>query len=278
MELKRLQEIETDMLKAVTDLCDSYGLTYYLYCGTLLGAVRHKGFIPWDDDVDIAMPLKDYRKFLKLGDKLPKPYILQYPGSIRGYYDNWAKVYVDGTTYMDQRLVGIGKTEFRMHQGIWMDIYPMIGSARSKVGQKIQRKLLYAAQGLRTTEIHRAMGDLNKKRYRIAGILPYEVRKSISLLCIRAAMLDPDRCEMTGTIDLAPFKGKYNYDDWKALKKATFGEYEFMIPRRYDKVLTTMYGDYMKIPPEENRKVHFSGLDMIIDTDRDYREYQEAGI
>ena len=278
MEIKRLQEIETEMLKAITDFCDSNGLTYYLYCGTLLGAVRHKGFIPWDDDIDIAMPLKDYRKFLKLSNKLPEPYVLQYPGSDRGYYQNWARVFADGTTFMDQIFVGKGRTEFCMHQGFFMDIYPMIGAAKSEKGQKIQRGLLRIARGLRWTEYVKVSGVEVKKRHKVAAAIPYAVRKSISLLCIRAVMLDPDKSNMIGTIDDAPFKGKYQYDDWKALKKAPFGKWEFWIPRRYDKVLTIMYGDYMKLPPEEQRTGHANGKMRIIDADRDYREYQEVGI
>ena len=277
MELSRLHEIETDMLKAVADLCEEYALTYSLYCGTLLGAVRHKGFIPWDDDIDIMMPLKDYLKFLKLGDKLPEPYVLQYPGSTRGYYPNWAKVFSDGTTFMDKRLVGKGSDELHMHQGFNMDIYPMIGAARTETGQRIQRKLMHIAWGVKLPEFNRAIGHIDKEmKYRFVAKLPYVVRKCISGLCLRIVMLDPDRSEMIGTIDGAPFMGKYQYDDWKALKKAQFGDSEFMIPRRYDKLLTCMYGDYMKLPPEEARVGHYGEQEMIIDAERDYREYQET--
>ena len=278
MNFSKLQEKELDMLKAVTDLCDQYGLTYTLYCGTLLGAVRHKGFIPWDDDVDLAMPLKDYRKFLALGDKLPEPYVLQYPGSTKGYNLNWAKVYADGTTYMDKRLIGTGRTDFLMHQGISMDIYPMIGAAGTKLGQKIQRELLLISRGMMVTEFNRAIDyvDVYKKRHRLVALIPYAARKRVGRICLKAAMLDPDKCEMRGTIDAAPFMGKYQYDDWRDLKKAAFGEWEFMIPRRYDKLLTRMYGDYMALPPEEERTGHFGEHEMIIDTERDYRDYQEA--
>lgn len=277
MDLDRLHKTEMDMLKAVTDLCDQYGLTYTLYCGTLLGAVRHKGFIPWDDDVDIAMPLKDYRTFLTLGDKLPKPYVLQYPGSTKGYNVNWAKVFADGTTYMDKRLAGKGRTEFCMHQGISLDIYPMIGAARTETGQKIQRKLLLISRGMKVTEFNKAIDylDVHKKSHILVGLIPYPVRKRVGRICLKAAMLDPDKHETRGTIDAAPFAGKYQYDDWRDLKKAAFGETEFMIPRRYDKLLTRMYGNYMKYPPEETRTGHFGEYEMIIDTERDYREYQE---
>lgn len=273
-ERSKMQKIETDMLKAVTDLCDRYGLSYSLYCGTLLGAVRHEGFIPWDEDVDITMPLKDYRKFLKLSDKLPAPYVLQYPGSTKGYYLTWARVYADGTTCMDRRLAGKGNAEYDMHQGFHMDIYPMIGAAKSEAGQKAQRVFLRAALGMRSPEFHRLLGDM-KPKHKMVGVMPYAVRDIISKICLKSVMLDPDKCELIGTIDSAPFMGKYQYDDWKALKRAAFGEWEFAIPRRYDKLLTRIYGNYMKLPPEEQRVAISDELEMIIDADRDYREYQE---
>ena len=269
-----MQEKEIDMLKAVADFCDRYDLSYRLYCGTLLGAVRHEGFIPWDEDVDITMPLEDYRKLLKLGDKLPPPYTLQYPGSTKGYYLNWARVYIDGTTFMEQSLAGKGNAEYYMHQGFHMDIYPMIGAARTKAGQKVQRGLLRVALAIRTPEYHRLRGDF-KAKHRMVGAIPYAIRERISGLCLKMVMLDPDRCEMIGTIDSAPFMGKYQYDDWKAPKKAHFGEWEFTIPRRYDKVLRRIYGDYMKLPPEEKRIPISEEIAIIMDADKDYRYYQE---
>ena len=69
LSLQQLHKIETDVLQVLHDFCEEYNLTYYLFAGTLLGAIRHKGFIPWDDDVDVLMPRSDYEKFLKLFPK-----------------------------------------------------------------------------------------------------------------------------------------------------------------------------------------------------------------
>ena len=101
VELTEIHKIELEMLKAVTALCDRYSLRYSIYCGTLLGAVRHKGFIPWDDDIDLAMPLEDYRWFLEHADELPEGFSCIHRGNTPDYQWLWAKVAADGTTYMD---------------------------------------------------------------------------------------------------------------------------------------------------------------------------------
>ena len=100
MDLQQLQEIQFETLKDIASVCDKHGIRYSIYCGTLLGAVRHKGFIPWDDDVDLAMPLSDYYRFLEV---FPREMHDKYDGLTYRTEKNgrclWYRIYRKNTTY-----------------------------------------------------------------------------------------------------------------------------------------------------------------------------------
>ena len=109
------------MLKAVTDLCDSNGLTYYLYCGTLLGAVRHKGFIPWDDDLDICLIHPDYKQLIAhWHDWLPAPYEVISAENDPTYPYPFAKIEDASTTVLE-------RPDFPFLEGIYIDVFPIDG-------------------------------------------------------------------------------------------------------------------------------------------------------
>ena len=149
-ELQDLHAVELDILKAVDAICKKYDLTYTLYCGTLLGAIRHQGFIPWDDDIDLAMPLKDYRRFVKISNELPVPYVMVDWDNCKYYHLPWIRIFADGTTHMDP-----WEAIVDMHHGMWIDIYPVIGAARTKLGQKVQNMLIKLAGFFHSGAYHR---------------------------------------------------------------------------------------------------------------------------
>ena len=137
-QLKEVQQKELQILLEVDRICKRNGLTYYLIGGSALGAVRHGGFIPWDDDIDIAMPRDDYRKFLKLCSReLPAEYFLQTYTSQPDFPYPFAKVNLNNTTFIENRL-----HKLNIHHGIFIDVFPLDGVPHRKMWQALEAKLV----------------------------------------------------------------------------------------------------------------------------------------
>ncbi len=118
---RKIQLIELEMLNEVDRICKKHGIRYYLCGGTLLGAVRHSGFIPWDDDLDIFFPRKDYIKFAEIAPKeLPDTMFYQDWHNEFDYPYNFAKIRMNGTKFCQNEI-----QHLNMHQGIFIDIFPL---------------------------------------------------------------------------------------------------------------------------------------------------------
>ena len=233
-DLEKLREKEIQILDEIDKICRKHNITYYLVWGTLLGAIRHKGFIPWDDDIDIGMPIQSYKKFLKIAQKeLPKELFLQ-----TGLTDAWhpvpfAKVRMNNTAFY-----AAGDTNVKRHHGIFVDIFPMFGrKGNGNIFNRIGAKLSdHIAQ------------RRNEKELTVFPFL--KIFSTNFLVVIRDALLQ-------GT-------GEHYFCDGILLSTADFEdsidiEFEgkkYPIPKNFDNVLTKMYGDYMQLPPEEQRIAH----------------------
>ena len=141
--LRKLQLIELEILKEFVKICNEEKLTYYISGGTFLGAVRNKGFIPWDDDVDVAMPREDYEIFLNIVEKkLNKNYIFQTYRNTENYYHYFSRI-VDNTIKVRNNSAKQSKIE-----PAWIDIFPLDGMPKNKIVLMIHKFVLLSKRAL----------------------------------------------------------------------------------------------------------------------------------
>lgn len=120
-EMKRIWAVLMDMYLSFAEVCENYGLKYFVLGGTMLGAARHNGFIPWDDDLDVGMMRSDYEKFLKVaGNEFKHPLFLQTPYTDKDYYVSWAKIRNSESTGLSRVTA-----HRKFNQGLYLDIFPL---------------------------------------------------------------------------------------------------------------------------------------------------------
>lgn len=125
--LEKVQNFSYDILKEFDKFCEKHNLTYFICAGTLLGAIRHGGFIPWDDDIDVSMPREDYDKLINEYEKLlPPNLILQYYKNTANYANSFAKITNKNTTIVEKS----GFSDYSIH-GVYIDIFPIDGAGKT---------------------------------------------------------------------------------------------------------------------------------------------------
>lgn len=269
VNLRDLQKEEFEILLEIDRICKKYGIKYFLNAGTLLGAVRHKGFIPWDDDIDVCMPLKDYKKFKRVSKKeLNKNYFLQSFDT--DLTSNWyTKVRKNGTTAIEA-----GGMHRPFHQGIWVDVFPLIGVKKDSGWLKsVARRAVFAKNLLRIKNDyiseHKSLPAV-KKLHRLVPLWAVRLfAKAVYLTTFR----NPEKFEFCYCLWAEKrFKAKYRSALFASSCDVEFEGYRFPSPENWDEYLTIEYGDYMTPPPPEKRNGGFHTLE-IIDLTTDYKHY-----
>lgn len=264
-DLKKIQEKELEILIEVARVCEKLGLKYFLSSGTLIGAVRHKGFIPWDDDIDIMMPWKDYKKFLKYGQQeINSKFFIQSNFSDL-WYREYSKVRMNGTTAIETCYMGIP-----FNQGIWIDVFPIIGVKNDE--KWIKRFNSYIKfRNLFVQDLFFDKTENLSLYLKIFKKIPLKFRRNMIKFMDSFFMKNPSQREC-GT-HLWGFGITKYYDKvfFSENIYADFEGYRFPIPKGYDKYLTQMYGDYMTPPPEEERVIKHPLA--VFDAERNYTEY-----
>lgn len=272
--MREIQLCTFEILKEVVRICDKYDLTYYLDYGTLLGAVRHKGFIPWDNDIDIEMPIGDYRRFLKIAPKeISKDFFIQTYKSDHRFNLLWTQVRANNTTSMP-----IKYKDWDIHWGMHIDIFPLVSVLDNEVSRKLQSKGLEICRALINKEYLQACepNELTGNRtLKLLYKLPRSLRENLCSAILRVILKDPFKskycsgldCEISFRIDTAAYRNK---------TRVEFEGELFAAPEDYDHVLTAIYGDYMTPPPESERHFGHEGVHgkIIYDHTTDYRVYR----
>lgn len=254
MEKLSLQELQyhlLELLKIVTDFCDDNQLTYCLAYGTLLGAVRHNGFIPWDDDVDIVMPRDDYEKFIEIFNHKSSYYQVKSCKYDKEYPYPFAKV-------CDNRFVLKENLNHDCELGLYIDVFPVDYFASINRAEKIfklNRKLTHLWI-ISTLPKKKNRNILKRTTLAIIHFLlpPNRISRMIDNICSN----ETKRTKGAKYCGISSFGGTVQNEIvessvFKQFKMQAFENYSFRIPKKSDKYLTSIYGNYMELPPEEER-------------------------
>ncbi|MBQ8751893.1 MAG: LicD family protein [Clostridia bacterium] len=255
ISIRELQLLELDILRAVDKLCRDNELTYYLGEGSMLGAIRHQGFIPWDDDLDILMPREDYDKFLSLRDQLPATLKVQHHTTTPHYWSPSIKVrLLDNSRFAQQHIARLTD-----ENGPYIDIFPLdtVPAEKSPAQKKQSRRFRILRALLMGKARVRPLTNWKNILFRILSRpIPYAYLHR-ALDEVMTAQSGPDCTYYVNN-------GSY-YDRVKetapiawygAPRYVPFEDGEYPVPQKAEELLTRIYGDYMTPPPEAERGVH----------------------
>lgn len=258
-DLRSCQMEAKKILLNFHQLCTRFGLRYYLTAGTLLGAVRHQGFIPWDDDIDIAMPRRDYEYFVRnCLPLLDRQYFFQDYRSEPNFPYDFAKIRKRGTR-TDEPLLGC----IDMEQGIYIDIFPL---DRCPDHDRIATLFFKAIELLSCAllaQVSREFVCNYQKRgarflWRLLSRLPRRLLFALRGLVHGAASLFSSGKRLCTVGGRHGFPRETYAAEWfERTVELTFEGTPFFAPNGWKNVLNNMYGDYMRLPPEEERQRHF---------------------
>ena len=269
---------EIEIFEAFRAICDRHGLTYFADSGTLLGAVRHKGFIPWDDDIDISMMRDDYEKFLKYAaEELPKEYFLQIPSTEEDYFYGHAKIRKNGTTAIRQIQY---PERYTHHQGVFVDIFPMDNVPDGKVVRAFHKfvalkmmQFIYYAKYYYRLNKHSLK---TKIKHRISCILlpsNKAVRRAYRRYEKWVRRYNKKQTAKIGCISMYYNLSNFIWPrEWFNEKtELPFENITMAGPAEYDRILTYEYGDYMTPvhAPTEHGEVYF-------DLEHNYTDYYDG--
>ncbi len=257
--IREVQKVQFEILKEVDRICRKNNIRYILFSGSMLGAVRHQGFIPWDDDIDIAMLRDDYERLIDvIDDELSSDYFFQTHRKDKKNFFSYGKVRKNNTLLIEKSI-----RHLKMHHGIFLDVFPldnyfpndrkMLSNVRkinllTEIKLRSHTKFVYNKNKLLmqlpkiALRIFRIpLSFYNRRIDKLAAMFNNQESEYVNLLIDSSSKSVLERFimkkkDVTDTIDIL-FEGGY-----------------FPVPKKYDELLTKCFGNYMELPPKENQK------------------------
>ncbi|MDT2905194.1 LicD family protein [Lactococcus lactis] len=268
VELNPLHKVDLEIVKEVIKICNENELSYYALGGTMLGAIRHKGFIPWDDDIDLGMPRKDYEKFLEIAPSVLSTHlkVVNYKNTPEYHY--YITRVLDTTTKVIEDRIGNDDK----YTNASIDIFPIDGTPNNPILRKIYYFRVMYHRALMAL-CYKDSIDRKRKRSFVERVLlatleiipiekittPFKQKDKIDRLLSKQ---DIEKSEYIGNIMGAYRTREIVPKVWYGNgTKYKFEDIELVGLDNYNEYLKITYGDYMKLPPEDNRKTHFSLVD-----------------
>jgi len=248
--------IELDILLEFAKFCEENNLRYYLTYGTLLGAVRHKGFIPWDDDIDVCMPRPDYERFLQIFDSY-NVHIKLKSNRLHNMSAPFTKV-IDSSTMVESQY-----SQGDIDTNLWIDIFPVHGvSENNEELCEDYKKVRFYRRVLGFVDCRLGVGSSNFRRYS-----KYVLKPLARLMGSRYCVEKIEKIALKHSYEDSKYVGMVTWasnglgermlkTDFEQSTEVEFEGHKFSAVACYDKYLTNIYGDYMQLPPIEQRRTH----------------------
>lgn len=266
-DIKKVHEKILHIALALDKVCQEHHLTYYLWAGTMIGAVRHEGFIPWDDDMDIAMPREDYDKFIRHASEwMPAPYELVCTENDDSYPLPFAKIQDSSTTLIE-------RAHLKYLGGIYLDLFPIDGAPSNGIA----RKWHFAKYEYWKRTLYLVHRDPYKHGHGISSWVPLLVRKMYTMREVQD--------KISKLLHQYPYSSSRLVADYDDGSKGTMEKSVLGVPQpytfegrqllgveKYDAYLGNKYGDYMTIPDQSHQRQHcFHYLDL----EHSYKDFKD---
>lgn len=264
-EVKEHQQALSALLAEFDRICRELKIPYFLFAGTLLGAVRHQGFIPWDDDLDVIMLREDYGRFLQEAPGILDREHFFLQGEFSEHWPMFfSKLRLNGTACLEP----YHPKDLQCHMGVYMDIFPCDNACESAFGRKLQ---FYASKIVIAKGLYRRGYEtdsrMKKLFMQVCRCLPGQIFHRI----VRGP-------EKTGNYVHSFLGGASRFEKsvypsacFAEAAMRSFGEEAYPVPAGYDGLLKILYGDYMRLPSEEERKCKKHTV--LVDLTRSWQEY-----